>query len=149
MHRPALAEAAVHGDAVLLALAADAACAVVGQPAPCSPGGSCSTARTVPMRPGDGGPEPSGHGALRLAAAAPGAHLAKVSGLVHESIRTLDEPVFEGAPLAVPFAADAPEAVRLTTELITGMGCTPLPCGGLSRAPLLEVATALFAIGVW
>ncbi len=34
------------------------------------------------------------------------------------------------------------------TRLITSMGCTPLPCGDLTRAPLLEAA-AVFAIGVW
>ncbi|MEY2229301.1 MULTISPECIES: hypothetical protein [Streptomyces] len=69
-------------------------------------------------------------------------------GICHESIWTLPRPAFEGAPLAVPFCADAPDAATLTAALITSMGCSPLPCGGLSRAALLESA-AVLAVGVW
>ncbi|MFE2288685.1 NADPH-dependent F420 reductase [Streptomyces sp. NPDC059443] len=140
-----LAEAAAHGEAVLAAVPADVAADVVG---PLDLTGRVLLDCTVPMARGEAGPVLTDHGAHRLAEAAPGAHLVKVFGLVHESIWTMDKPSFEGAPLAVPFCTDSPEAVRVTTALITGMGCTPLPCGGLDRATLLE-ATAVLAIGVW
>ncbi|MEV7520965.1 NAD(P)-binding domain-containing protein [Streptomyces sp. NPDC091371] len=142
-----LAEAAAHGEAVLAAVPAGVAPGLAERLAPALAGRVLLDC-TVPMEPGDGGPVLTGDGARKLAAAAPGAHVVKVFGLVHESIWTLDRPAFEGVPLAVPFCADAPEAVRLTSELIASMGCTPLPCGGLARAGLLEAA-AVFAIGVW
>ncbi|WP_274564940.1 NADPH-dependent F420 reductase [Streptomyces spiramyceticus] len=147
-----LAEAAAHGEAVLAAVPAAAAPEVVKRLAgPLA--GRILLDCTVPMAPDDDGPALTTAGggsslAGQLARSAPQAHVVKVFGLVHESIWTLDRPRFEGAPLAVPFCADAPEAVRVTSALITGMGCTPLACGGLSRAGLLE-ATAVFAIGVW
>jgi predicted dinucleotide-binding enzyme len=72
----------------------------------------------------------------------------KAFNLCHESIWTLPRPVFEDAPLAVPCCGDDPGSIGLLTELITSMGCTPLACGGLSRAVYLE-ATAAFAIGAW
>ncbi|MCX5404680.1 NAD(P)-binding domain-containing protein [Streptomyces sp. NBC_00335] len=142
-----LAQAAAHGEAVLLALPAEVAAEVA---APLGPvlAGRVLLDCTVPMAPGEGGPTLTGDGASRLAGAVPGAHVVKVFGLVHESIWTLDDPSFEGAPLSVPFCTDSPEALRITSALVTSMGCTPLPCGGLDRARLLE-ATAVFAIGAW
>ncbi|MEV3993541.1 NAD(P)-binding domain-containing protein [Streptomyces sp. NPDC049837] len=145
-----LAEAAAHGEAVLVAVPAVAAPGLVESLAgPLA--GRVLLDCTVPMAPGgDGRPVLTATVpvARQLAEAAPGSYVAKVFGLVHESIWTMDRPSFEDAPLAVPFCADAPEAVRLTTELVSSMHCTALPCGGLHRAGLLE-ATAVFAIGVW
>lgn len=108
---------------------------------------------TVPMAPGTGGPvvTTSGGGdsiAVRLAAAAPGARVAKVFGICHESIWTMPHPAFVGMPLTVPFCADSQGAVELVTALVESMGCTAASCGGLERAGLLESA-AVFAIGVW
>ncbi|MDX2296818.1 MULTISPECIES: NADPH-dependent F420 reductase [Streptomyces] len=147
-----LAEAAAHGEAVLMALPADAAPRSAQELAPLLAGRTLLDC-TVPMAPGPYGPSLTTTGgtdsvAIRIATAAPDAHVAKVFGICHESIWTLPQPSFEGAPLAVPFCADAAAATDLTTRLITSMGCTPLPCGGLSRAALLE-ATAVLAIGVW
>ncbi|MFI8321645.1 NADPH-dependent F420 reductase [Streptomyces sp. NPDC085529] len=147
-----LAEAAAHGEAVLMALPADAAPRSARELAPLLAGRTLLDC-TVPMAPGPGGPSLTTTGgtdsvATRIATAAPEAHVAKVFGICHESIWILPQPSFEGAPLAVPFCADTPAATDLTTRLITSMGCTPLPCGGLSRAAVLE-ATAVFAIGVW
>ncbi|MFF2789669.1 hypothetical protein ACFVT6_23425 [Streptomyces sp. NPDC058049] len=48
----------------------------------------------------------------------------------------------------MPFCAGSPAAAALTAEVIVSMGCSPLSCGGLSRAALLESA-AVFAVGVW
>ncbi|MFF5014913.1 NADPH-dependent F420 reductase [Streptomyces sp. NPDC001165] len=147
------AETARYGEAILLAVPADAAPQLARELATDLAGRTVLDC-TVPMQPSsDGGPVLSTAGgsdsaALRIAAAAPDAHVAKVFGICHESIWTLPQPTFEGAPLAVPFCTDAPPAEAVTRELITSMGCTPLPCGGLERAVLLEAA-AVFAIGVW
>ncbi|GAA2810254.1 NAD(P)-binding domain-containing protein [Kitasatospora sp. CM 4170] len=146
------AEAAEFGEAVLVAVPADAADRVVGALA-AELAGRTVLDCTVPMAPGPDGPVATTAGgpdsvAARLAAAAPGARVAKVFGICHESIWTLDRPAFAGAPLAVPFCTDDPAAAALVAELVASMGCTPLPCGGLARAGLLESA-AVLAIGIW
>ena len=147
-----LTEAARYGEAVLVAVPADIAPQLAKELAPALAGRTVLDC-TVPMVPAADGPALATAGgtdsvAARLAAAAPDACVAKVFGIPHESIWTLPRPAFEGAPLAVPFCTDAPLAAALTAELITSMGCAPLPCGGLHRAALLEAA-AVFAIGVW
>lgn len=147
-----LADAAKFGDAVLIALPAAAAPDVVGALASDLSGRTLLDC-TVPMAPGPTGPLATTTGAgdsvaVRLAAAAPEARVAKVFGICHESIWTLPRPTFEGAPLAVPFCSDHPQTQSLVTDLVTSMHCHPIPCGGLDRAGLLEAA-AIFAIGVW
>ncbi|MGW6914747.1 NADPH-dependent F420 reductase [Kitasatospora sp. NPDC054939] len=147
-----LADAARHGEAVLVAVPAGTAAELVAALAP-ELAGRIVLDCTVPMAPGAGGPSPTTTGgtdsvAARLAAAAPAAQVAKVFGICHESIWTLPRPAFEGAPLAVPFCTDSPAAADLVADLVTSMGCTPLPCGGLDRAAVLEAA-AVFAVGVW
>ncbi len=146
-----LAQAAAHGAVVLVAVPADSAARLVRDLA------TELTGRTVidctnPLLPTEGGLMlATGAGtsiAGRLAEAAPGAHVVKAFNLCHESIWTLSPPVFEGAPLAVPLCADDPAALEAVSALITSMSCTPIPCGGLSRAAYLE-ATAAFAIGAW
>ncbi|WP_395297407.1 NADPH-dependent F420 reductase [Kitasatospora hibisci] len=146
------ADAAESGEAVLVAVPADAARRVVGELA-AELAGRTLLDCTVPMAPGPDGPVVTTAGgpdsvAAQLAAAAPGARVAKVFGICHESIWTLDRPSFCGAPLAVPFCTDDPAAAALVTGLVSSMGCTPLPCGGLARAGLLESA-AVLAIGIW
>ncbi|MER7752181.1 NAD(P)-binding domain-containing protein [Kitasatospora sp. NPDC097643] len=146
------ADAARFGEAVLVALPADAAVSAV-EPLAAELAGRTLLDCTVPMAPGAAGPVLTTAGAddsvaRRLAEAAPQARVAKVFGICHESIWTLPRPAFEGAPLAVPFCADDPGAATQVTELVTSMGCTPVPCGGLDRAAVLE-ATAVYAIGVW
>ena len=83
----------------------------------------------------------------RLASAAPGARVVKAFNLCHASVWTMSPPVFEGAPLVVPFCGD-PAATAAMTALIRSMGCVPADCGGLDRAAYLE-ATAALAIGIW
>ncbi|MFF2044534.1 NAD(P)-binding domain-containing protein [Kitasatospora sp. NPDC058170] len=144
--------AARYGEGVLVAVPAGAAPGLAAELAPALAGRTVLDC-TVPMAPGPGGPALTTAGgtdsvAAQLAAAAPAARVAKVFGVCHESIWTLPRPVFEGAPLAVPFCTDAPAAAALTAELITSMGCVPLACGGLDRAAVLEAA-AVFAVGVW
>ncbi|MER7765275.1 NAD(P)-binding domain-containing protein [Kitasatospora sp. NPDC096140] len=148
-----LARAARFGEAVLVAVPADAAVPVVG-PLAADLVGRTLLDCTVPMAPGADGPRLTTTGAadsvaVRLAAAAPAARVAKVFGICHESIWTLPRPAFEGgAPLGVPYCADDPAAAALVADLVASMDCVPVHCGGLDRAGLLE-ATAVFAIGVW
>ncbi|MGW7098793.1 NADPH-dependent F420 reductase [Streptomyces sp. NPDC054838] len=146
-----LAEAAVHGEVVLTAVPADAAPQLAKTLAHQLAGRTLIDC-TVPMAPGPDGPALTTGGATSVARliadAVPGAHVVKAFGMCHESIWTLDQPAFEGAPLAVPYCTDQSDAAARVAELITSMGCTPLPCGGLGRTALLE-ATAVFAVGAW
>ncbi|GAA3539378.1 NAD(P)-binding domain-containing protein [Amycolatopsis ultiminotia] len=96
--------------------------------------------------PGD--PEPPGTPvATRIAELAPGASVVKAFNLAKVDVWRRTPPTFEGRPLGVPLCG-APAAVEVAAELVRDVGATPLPAGGLDRAPLLE-ATAAFAIGLW
>ncbi|TQS30748.1 NADPH-dependent F420 reductase [Microbispora sp. KK1-11] len=146
-----LADAAAHGELVLAAVPAGVAPRLVGGLAAVLAGRTvvdCSN----PIEPGDDGPALTTGGttsvARLMADAAPDAHVVKAFNLCHDSIWTLPRPAFEGVPLAVPFCGDDPVSLGRVAALVTSMGCTPMPCGGLSRAVHIE-ATAAFAIGVW
>lgn len=102
-----------------------------------------------PVGPGfrlltEGGPS----AALRLAEAAPGAHVVKAFNLCHEDVWRMRPPVFDGRPLAVPVCGDDGEAVARVGELVRDVGCEPVSGGGLERAGLLEATAAMF-IGLW
>ncbi|RIV41406.1 NADP oxidoreductase [Micromonospora radicis] len=146
-----LADAARHGDAVLLAVPAAAAPRLVTELADDLAGRTVVDC-TNPLVPTDDGllldVGETGSIAWRLATAAPGAYVVKAFNLCHVSSWTLRPPTFENVPLAVPFCADHPTAVAATRTLIDSIGCTPAPCGGLVRAAYLE-ATAALAIGMW
>ncbi|WP_251096438.1 NAD(P)-binding domain-containing protein [Streptomyces sp. Caat 7-52] len=86
--------------------------------------------------------------ALRLAAAAPGAHVVKAFNLCHEDVWRMTPPVFDGRPLAVPMCGDDEAALALARRLVRDTGCEPVSGGGLDRAGLLEATAALF-IGLW
>lgn len=145
------ADAAAHGDAILVAVPATTAPHLVAGLA------SSLAGRTVidctnPLAPtGDGLMLDTGGAtsvARQLTAAAPDAHVVKAFNLCHMSIWTLRPLTFEDVPLAVPYCADHPTAAAAIQTLITSIGCTPAPCGGLARAAYLE-ATAALAIGLW
>jgi predicted dinucleotide-binding enzyme len=146
-----LADAAHHGDAVLVAVPAAEAPQLVGSLAG-SLAGRTVIDCTNPLAATDEGlmlnPGGATSVARRSAAAAPGAHVAKAFNLCHVSIWALRPPAFENVPLAVPYCADHPAAAAATETLISSLGCTPAPCGGLARAAYLE-ATAALAIGLW
>ncbi|MEV6397026.1 NAD(P)-binding domain-containing protein [Streptomyces sp. NPDC051907] len=146
-----LADAAAYGDVVLAAVPADAAPELTKHLAETLAGRTVIDC-TNPVAPTDEGLMLTTGGmssvARRMADAAPGAHVVKAFNLCHESIWTLPRPEFEDAALAVPYCADDAGAREQVAALITSMGCTPLPCGGLARAAYLE-ATAAFAIGAW
>ncbi|MCM0676844.1 NAD(P)-binding domain-containing protein [Micromonospora phytophila] len=146
-----LADAARHGDAILVAVPAAEAPQLVGCLAGSLAGRTVidCTNSLVPTDEGlmlDAGGATSG--ARQLAAAAPDAHVVKAFNLCHVSIWTLRPPTFENVPLAVPYCADHPASAAATETLISSIGCTPAPCGGLARAAYLE-ATAALAIGLW
>lgn len=146
-----LADAAGHGDVILVAVPATEAPQLVASLAGDVAGRTvidCSNP-VVPTSDGlmlnTGGTTSV---ARQLAAAAPAAHVVKAFNLCHVSIWTLRPPTFEGVPLAVPYCADQAGAAAATEDLISSIGCTPAPCGGLARAAYLE-ATAALAIGLW
>lgn len=146
-----LADAAGHGDAILVAVPATDAPQLVGGLAGILAGRTvidCSN----PLVPTGDGPMLNTSGATsvaqQLATAAPDAQVVKAFNLCHASIWTLRPPTFEDVPLAVPYCADHPTAAAATQTLISSIGCTPAPCGALARAAYLE-ATAALAIGLW
>jgi hypothetical protein len=146
-----LADAAGRGDVILVAVPAAEASPLVGGLAGNLAGRTVIDC-TNPVVPTSDGLMLSTGGtasvARQLAAAAPDAHVVKAFNLCHVSIWTLRPPTFEGVPLAVPYCTDRAEGASATETLISSLGCTPAPCGGLARAAYLE-ATAALAIGLW
>ncbi len=67
----------------------------------------------------------------------PGSHVVKAFNLCHAKVWQMTPPVFDGRPLAVPFAGDdkGKETARL---LIADLGCDPLDAGDLRQARHLE-----------
>jgi 8-hydroxy-5-deazaflavin:NADPH oxidoreductase len=146
-----LAGAAGHGDVVLVAVPAAAAPQLVGSLAGNLAGRTVIDCTNPVVPTGDGLMLQTGCAtsvAGQLAAVAPDARVVKAFNLCHVSIWTLRPPTFEGVPLSVPYCADHAEAAGATEILIRSLGCTPAPCGGLTRAAYLE-ATAALAIGLW
>jgi len=146
-----LADAAGHGEAILVAIPATDAPQLVGGLASSLAGRTVIDCTNPIVSSSDGlmlNTDGATSVARRLAAAAPDAYLVKAFNLCHENTWTLRPPIFEGVPLAVPYCADHPTAAAATQTLISSIGCTPAPCGGLARAAYLE-ATAALAIGLW
>nr|WP_045743573.1 NAD(P)-binding domain-containing protein [Actinoplanes rectilineatus] len=142
-----LRDAAVHGEAILLAVPAGEAPALVhglaGEVA-----GRTLIDCTNPLEHTPDGLMLGAGGAAAVAASATEAYTVKAFHLCHASIWTLRPLVFEGVPLAVPYCTDHAGAAAVTESLITSLGCTPAACGGLARAGYLEAASAV-AIGLW
>lgn len=108
-----LADAAGHGDVILVAVPAVEAPQLVGGLAGCLAGRTVIDC-TNPVVPTSDGLMLNTGGttsvARQLAAAAPDAHVVKAFNLCHASIWTLCPPTFEDVPLAVPYCADHAEA---------------------------------------
>ncbi|GLV98335.1 NADP oxidoreductase [Streptomyces lavendulae subsp. lavendulae] len=145
-----LAAAAAYGEVALLAVPAGQAPELAREHAAALAGRTvvdCTNA----LEPGPGGvmltTGPDGSVAALIGAAAPGAHVVKAFNLAHSSMWEQPPGAFGERP-AVPFCADDPVAAGRVEELITGMGWSPMPAGGLDRAGYVE-ATAAFVIGVW
>jgi 8-hydroxy-5-deazaflavin:NADPH oxidoreductase len=68
---------------------------------------------------------------------APGSHVVKAFNLCHAKVWQMEPPVFDGRPLAVPFAGDD-EGKQVTRQLIADVGGEPLDAGDLSQARHLE-----------
>ncbi|MFD9456368.1 NADPH-dependent F420 reductase [Streptomyces sp. NPDC059985] len=145
------AAAAGYGEVALLAVPAGVAPELAREHAGALAGRTvvdCANA----LDPGPGGvmltTGPGESVAGLIAAAAPGARVVKAFNLAHASMWDRPADGFGEVPPAVPFCADDAEAAGHVGELITGMGWSPMPAGGLDRAAYVE-ATAAFVIGVW
>jgi 8-hydroxy-5-deazaflavin:NADPH oxidoreductase len=68
---------------------------------------------------------------------APGSYVVKAFNLCHANVWQMSPPVFDGRPLAVPFAG-GDEGKPAAIELIEALGCTPLDAGDLPQARHLE-----------
>ncbi|MEU4356199.1 NADPH-dependent F420 reductase [Streptomyces virginiae] len=146
------AQAVGYGEeVVLLAVPAGAAPALAREHARALAGRTVVDC-TNPLAPGPSGVMlTTGAGesvASLIEEAAPGAHVVKAFNLAHASIWEHPAAAFGATPPAVPFCADDPGAAKHVTELISAMGWSPMPAGGLDRAAYVE-ATAAFVIGVW
>ncbi|MGW6396223.1 NADPH-dependent F420 reductase [Streptomyces sp. NPDC055103] len=143
-----LRKAADFGDVVLAALPYGAGADVVGE-LRATLAGKVLLDCANPVGPGfrlltEGGPS----AALRLAAAAPDAHVVKAFNLCHEDVWRMTPPVFDGRRLTVPVCGGDEAALLRVYELVRDAGCDPVAAGGLERAGLLEATAALY-IGLW
>jgi 8-hydroxy-5-deazaflavin:NADPH oxidoreductase len=68
---------------------------------------------------------------------APGSHVVKAFNLCHAKVWQMSPPVFDGRPLAVPFAGDD-EGKGAVSRLVSDLGCNPLDAGDLRQARHLE-----------
>ncbi|MGW0938734.1 NADPH-dependent F420 reductase [Streptomyces sp. NPDC002666] len=145
------AQAAGYGEVALLAVPAGTAPTLAREHAGALAGRTVVDC-TNPLSPGPGGVMlTTGAGesvAGLIGTAAPNAHVVKAFNLAHASMWHHPAGAFGPIPPAVPFCADDAGAADHVTELITGMGWSPMPAGGLDRAAYVE-ATAAFVIGVW
>ncbi|TCC49674.1 NADP oxidoreductase [Kribbella capetownensis] len=135
-----LQEATIFGDVLLLALPAEVAVdAVRGLEIP--PGRILIDCTNAIDQQDFTLAEPAM--AERIARAVPHVHVVKAFNLAADS-------VWKRPPdgLGVPLCGDDPAAVTRVGQLISDLGCTPVPAGGLGRGKLLE-ATAALAIGIW
>lgn len=87
--------------------------------------------------------------AQHLAAAAPGAHVAKAFNLCHDEVWRRRPPVFDGRHTGRGRSAETTRRRwRGYANLVRDVGCEPVAGGGLERAGLLEATAALF-IALW
>lgn len=75
-------------------------------------------------------------------AAESGARVVKAFNLCQDAVWAMSPP-----PVDVPVSGDDPEALAVTRQLVTDIGCAPVDGGGLRRAALFE-ATAAVVIGL-
>ncbi|MFJ2651417.1 NADPH-dependent F420 reductase [Streptomyces sp. NPDC087420] len=145
------AEAALFGDAALLAVPYDAVATVLDE-AGAGEGAlrdriliDCTNA----VGPGFTLTTGTGPGAARRIAAATGARVVKAFNHCPDHVWSLTPPAFpDGGPLVVPLCGDDKAALDVVHTLVRDVGCTPLTVGPLLRADQLEATTA-FLISLW
>ncbi|MET9592401.1 NAD(P)-binding domain-containing protein [Streptomyces sp. NPDC006516] len=145
-----LREAAVFGDATLLALPYDAVAGVLTAlgAADGALRGRLLVDCTNAVGPGFRLTTGTGPGAARTIADLTGARVVKAFNHLPDSVWRLDPPAFAEGPVAVPLCGDDAGALEAVGTLVRDLGCVPLPVGGLDRAAYLEATTA-FLIGLW
>jgi 8-hydroxy-5-deazaflavin:NADPH oxidoreductase len=72
-----------------------------------------------------------------------GAHVVKAFNCCHFHVWTMEPPVFDGRPLAVPYCGDDDNAKAHVRQLIEEMGCRPLDLGPLGKARHVEYLAAI------
>ncbi|WP_039802168.1 NADPH-dependent F420 reductase [Nocardia araoensis] len=149
-----IADAAVFGDVVLLALPVPALSEVLHA------AGELLVGRTVidctnAFAPDAAAPEGAAAFVLtedavaeRIAAQAPGAHVVKAFNLCAAEVWQAKERVFDDRRLAVPLCGDDEAAVGKVAALAEDLGLRAIPAGGLHRARYLE-ALSVFTVGLW
>jgi predicted dinucleotide-binding enzyme len=75
--------------------------------------------------------------AEEVARLAPGARVVKAFNQAHAAVWRMRPPVFDGRPLAVPFAGDE-DGKAVARALISALGAEPLDAGDLTQARNLE-----------
>jgi predicted dinucleotide-binding enzyme len=86
---------------------------------------------------------PPGRSTAQEIEQATGGHVVKAFNLCHARVWEMRPPMFDGRRLVVPYCGDDPAALETTRRLITGIGCEPLPVGGLQHAHHLEATAAI------
>ncbi|GAA3038898.1 NADPH-dependent F420 reductase [Streptosporangium longisporum] len=81
--------------------------------------------------------------AERMQDLAVGSNVVKAFNLCQARVWEMTPPVFDGRPLAVPFAGDDAASNALARTLITDLGCVPVEIGALHRARHLEAMAAI------
>lgn len=74
---------------------------------------------------------------------ATGGHVVKAFNLCHAQVWHMAPPLFDGRRLTVPYCGNDPTALQTTRQLITDLGCEPVPAGDLRHAHHLEAMAAI------
>ncbi|MEU4550043.1 NADPH-dependent F420 reductase [Nonomuraea dietziae] len=74
---------------------------------------------------------------------ATGGHVVKAFNLCHARVWQMRPPMFDHRSLVVPYCGDDQAALETARQLITDIGCEPLPVGDLRHAHHLEAMAAI------
>lgn len=147
------AEAAGHGEVILLALPPAAVAEALTTLRPVLAGRTLIDC-TAAWSPGAFTDPPGSFTLAEPALAelharlAPDAHIVKAFNVCAAEVWRDGAREFGGERLAVPLCGDDPDAKAAVSALVTDLGLHPIDGGGLARARYLE-AMAAFVIGLW
>jgi predicted dinucleotide-binding enzyme len=84
-----------------------------------------------------------------IARIAPGARVVKAFNQCEASVWAMTPPAFDGRRLSVPLCGDDPAAKAVVAQLAGDLGCLPLDVGPLHRARYVEAMAALVIALLW